>query len=219
MEDEDESDEVPCHFCGAMLLFVGVLCCADSSRMTAGAAAPIETKQQASAKAPAGGTTTPTSTPTPIPTCPPNPNPNYVIAVGTGVAVPGTVDIGSHCDDCTTYLTLPFPYKLYDTIFTGVNVSSNGNLQFDSNITGLNDYINACLPVTDRAYSYTIFAFLGGPIHQCFRSRYFHIYLKLPPIAYSISNSGPAHSPPRAVRPVLRIIMRCASTKASAAST
>ncbi|HKP53613.1 MAG TPA: S-layer homology domain-containing protein [Chloroflexia bacterium] len=143
--------------CGAALLFVGVLCCADNSRMTANAAAPVVTNQEASEKDAGGGTATATAAATA--TCLPNPNPNYVLGTGTGTIVPGTVDIGSHCDDCTTYLTLPFAYQLYDTTFTGVNISSNGNLQFDSNITGINDYLNACLPVTDRPYSYTIFAY------------------------------------------------------------
>ncbi len=75
-----------------------------------------------------------------------------------GVIVPGVTDIGNHGDDVITSVTLPFTYQVYDQSFTTVNVSSNGNLQFNSAITGLNDYINACLPVTDRAYSYTIFA-------------------------------------------------------------
>ncbi len=90
---------------------------------------------------------------------------NYTCATSTGaVIVPGTVDIGNHGDDVITSVTLPFSYQVYDQSFTTVNVSSNGNLQFDSAITGLNDYINACLPVTDRAYSYTVFAFWDDQI-------------------------------------------------------
>ncbi len=89
---------------------------------------------------------------------------NYTYTTGTGVIVPGTVDIGNHGDDVLTSVTLPFPYTVYDLSFTTVNVSSNGNLQFNSAITGLNDYINACLPVIDRAYSYTIYAFWDDQI-------------------------------------------------------
>ena len=28
--------------------------------------------------------------------------------------VSGTTDIGNHCDDCTTLITLPFPYTYYN---------------------------------------------------------------------------------------------------------
>ncbi len=90
---------------------------------------------------------------------------NYTYTASAGATiVPGTVDIGNHGDDVITSVTLPFPYTVYDLSFTTVNVSSNGNLQFNSAITGLNDYINACLPVTDRAYSYTIYAFWDDQI-------------------------------------------------------
>src|SRR4029077_12742081 len=47
-----------------------------------------------------------------------------------GTIVPGTTDIGSHCDDCITTVTLPFPFTLYDQTFNSVNLSSNGNAQF-----------------------------------------------------------------------------------------
>ncbi len=87
----------------------------------------------------------------------------YTASAGATI-VPGTVDIGNHGDDVITSVTLPFAYTVYDQSFTTVNVSSNGNLQFNSAITGLNDYINACLPVTDRAYSYTIYAFWDDQI-------------------------------------------------------
>jgi hypothetical protein len=41
-------------------------------------------------------------------------------------------------------VSLPFPFKLYGRTFTGVNVSSNGNLQFVGNRT--DDYFNTCVP-------------------------------------------------------------------------
>ena len=47
--------------------------------------------------------------------------------------MPGTVDTGNHTDDGTTFISLPFTYQLYDQTYTGVNLSSNGNLQFVSN--------------------------------------------------------------------------------------
>src|SRR5262249_32309103 len=43
--------------------------------------------------------------------CPPS---QYVFTAGTDTIVPGTTDIGSHCDDCDTQIALPFPFQLYD---------------------------------------------------------------------------------------------------------
>jgi hypothetical protein len=79
----------------------------------------------------------------------------YTIAQSTGGAiVPGTTDTGNHCDDCTTPITLPFPYTLYDQTFTQARVSSNGSLQF----VGSNQSFNVtCLP--NAGFGYTIFAF------------------------------------------------------------
>src|SRR5207248_5595916 len=50
---------------------------------------------------------------------------HYVIAQIGGSIVPGTTDIGNHTDDGTTFVSIPFTYTLYDTNYTGVNVSSN----------------------------------------------------------------------------------------------
>src|SRR4029079_7832047 len=47
--------------------------------------------------------------------------------------VPGTEDIGNHCDDCMTTIQLPFTYNFYGQPFNAANVSTNGNLQFTSN--------------------------------------------------------------------------------------
>jgi hypothetical protein len=78
----------------------------------------------------------------------------YAITQSTGAVVPGTVDTGNHCDDCTTLITLPFPFRLYDQTFTQARVSSNGNLQF----VGMNaDFSSTCLP--NSGFNYTIFAF------------------------------------------------------------
>lgn len=59
--------------------------------------------------------------------------------------MPGTTDIGNHCDDCTTTIALPFAYTLYDQTYTSVNLSSNGNAQF---VTNSNAFTNECLPST-----------------------------------------------------------------------
>jgi len=68
--------------------------------------------------------------------------------------VPGTADIGNHCDDCTTPVTLPFPFTFYGQAFTQATVSSNGNVQFASNEAA---YVNTPLP--DSSFNQTIFVF------------------------------------------------------------
>jgi Tol biopolymer transport system component len=67
----------------------------------------------------------------------------YAFTPSNGASiVPGTTDVGNHCDDCVTAIALPFTYQLYDQSFTTAYVSSNGNLQFSST----NGYWNGCLP-------------------------------------------------------------------------
>jgi plastocyanin len=74
----------------------------------------------------------------------------YVISQSTGSIVPGTADVGNHCDDCNTYVPLPFSYRLYDRDFTAAWVSSNGNMQFISNLAAGN---NVCLPFSGLNYA------------------------------------------------------------------
>ena len=62
----------------------------------------------------------------------------------------GDTDIGNHCIDCTTTITLPFSFRLYDRTFTSANVSSNGNLQFVSNDPSPD---NVCLPYAPFEYA------------------------------------------------------------------
>src|SRR4029450_9429306 len=50
----------------------------------------------------------------------------YVITQGTDTIVPDDTNIGSNCDECDTFVPLPFNFQLYDNTYTGVNVSSNG---------------------------------------------------------------------------------------------
>jgi hypothetical protein len=68
----------------------------------------------------------------------------YVISQIGGSIVPGTTDIGNHDDDRVTTIPLPFSYTLYDHSFTTlINLSSNGNAQFTTTDSELN---NQCLP-------------------------------------------------------------------------
>jgi len=68
--------------------------------------------------------------------------------------VPGTTDIGNHCDDCVTTLALPFSFTLYGQSFNAVNLSSNGNAQFTTTDA---TFTNQCLPWTQ--HDYTIFPY------------------------------------------------------------
>ncbi len=93
-------------------------------------------------------TNTPTATLTPRP-C--QPDTNYIVSQTLGATiVPGTDDIGNHCDDCTTTIDLPFPFWFYGQTFTSANVSSNGNVQFGSNDPSPN---NVCLPYAPFNYA------------------------------------------------------------------
>jgi hypothetical protein len=114
-----------------------------------------------------GGTPTPTPTasptPTPTPTASPTPTvtPTATPCVGEytineigGSIVPGTTDIGNHGDDTVTTVALPFPYTLYGTTYTSVNLSSNGNAQFLTTDTA---FTNTCLPWP--THNYTIYPY------------------------------------------------------------
>ncbi len=72
---------------------------------------------------------------------------SYSITASSGASiVPGTEDLGTHCDDCVQGFALPFPVSLYGTEYTWVNLSSNGNAQFT---TGMSLYNNVCQPVVE----------------------------------------------------------------------
>ena len=57
----------------------------------------------------------------------------------------GTTDIGNHTDDGDTFVSLPFAFQLYDQSYNGVNVSSNGRLDFVT-VNEPGGYISSCLP-------------------------------------------------------------------------
>jgi hypothetical protein len=76
---------------------------------------------------------------------------NYSVSSSTGAAIStASTDTGNHCEDCTTAITLPFPYTLYDQTFTSAVVSSNGVLQFSGNSA---DFTDACLPAASFSYA------------------------------------------------------------------
>jgi choice-of-anchor B domain-containing protein len=102
-------------------------------------------------------TATPTRTITPTATatgCVPGQT-GYQYAAATATIIPGVTDVGNHCDDCVTTVSLPFPVMLYDQSFsTSITVSSNGPLQFSSAIS---PFTNACLP--NASHNNTIFGY------------------------------------------------------------
>src|SRR5262249_55654517 len=90
--------------------------------------------------------------------CPPG---EYAITDGTDTIVPGTTDTGNHCDDCSTFVSLPFSFTLYDQTYNGVYVDSNGRLDFVCTAGHTSDWVSQCLPATDAVvcpYTYTVFA-------------------------------------------------------------
>jgi hypothetical protein len=105
---------------------------------------------------------TPTGTPgTPTPTPTPTPPPGgcqYTIAGGTDTIVPGDIDIGNNTDDGDTFVALPFPFAFCGQEFNGVNVNSNGRLDFVC-VNEPNGFNTACLPPPPNQcpFDYTIF--------------------------------------------------------------
>ena len=74
------------------------------------------------------GTTGGGGTPSPTPTGTPAGCTTYTTSTGQGAITPGDTDTGSHCDDCATSITFPFPVSVYGQTFNSANVSSNGSL-------------------------------------------------------------------------------------------
>jgi hypothetical protein len=88
--------------------------------------------------------------------------PQCVITQGTDTFERANTNIGSNCDECDTFIPLPFNFQLYGSTYTGVNVSDNGRLDFvNANEPG--GYLTGCLPTpvnrfTGLPYDNTIFA-------------------------------------------------------------
>jgi Dockerin type I domain len=69
----------------------------------------------------------------------------YSSSVAIATPVPGTTDVGNHCDDCGTTIALPFSYTLYDQTFTTVDAGANGHLTFG---TASETFSITCLPTS-----------------------------------------------------------------------
>jgi hypothetical protein len=106
-------------------------------------------------------TGSPSATPTATATATPTGTPGgcqYTFTTGTDQIVPGTTDTGLHTDDGDMFVSLPFSFELYDQTYNGVNVNSNGRLDFVC-INEPNGYLSTCLPAPPNVcpFDYTIF--------------------------------------------------------------
>src|SRR6266545_2102639 len=118
------------------------------------------------------------------------PHGDYEVSTETGQSlIPGTVDIGNHCDDCVTSVELPFPVTFYGRTYTTAEISSDGNVQF---VTDSAQWLNTCpLPgfelgrsvsvlwddlLTDQAGTGIFTAVLGSPPNQQFVIEWRTIY-------------------------------------------
>ncbi len=66
------------------------------------------------------------------------------------IMVLGSSDTGNHTDDGSTLVALPFSYQLYDSVFSNVNVGSNGHLTFG---TVNNAFNPGCIPLATATYA------------------------------------------------------------------
>jgi hypothetical protein len=89
------------------------------------------------------GTPSPTPTASPTPTC----QVNYTTTTSTGVITPGGTDIGNHCDDCTTDVTVPFPVSMYGgPPVTDIALGSDGDVHIPGPYNKLFWWMG-CIPV------------------------------------------------------------------------
>jgi hypothetical protein len=108
-----------------------------------------------------GPTPTPSPTGTPSPTPTPTATPSvcqYTVTTDTCTIVPGDTNTGNNTDDGDTFISLPFPFQLYDQTYNGVNVNSNGRLDFVT-VNEPGGFASACLPAPPNIgpFDYTIF--------------------------------------------------------------
>jgi hypothetical protein len=94
----------------------------------------------------------PAAPPPPVPPPPPPQPPplsgDYTTSIELGrPIIPGSADIGLHCDDCWREIAFPFSVSIYGQTFTSANVNSNGVINF----SGPNlSYLNTCLPASNQ---------------------------------------------------------------------
>jgi hypothetical protein len=97
--------------------------------------------------------------------------PSYTFAVAGRNFVPAVDDIGNHCDNCSTVITLPFPITLYDQTYTAATAGSNGHLTFGAAYDGFRYHLFA---VREHDGHVRHGSLLGPPMHH--RMRYHCMY-------------------------------------------
>ena len=108
--------------------------------------------------------------------CPPQ---GYTTATTTGNITAGGTDIGNHCDDCNTNITLPFPVNIYGAPVSVATVGSNGDIQLTASPSEKLFYVlDQCVPVDPDPSSHgpflnTLFPFYAdlrtdvNPLQTC----------------------------------------------------
>jgi hypothetical protein len=83
---------------------------------------------------------------------------SYEFTTGADTIVPGDTNIGNATDDGDTFVSLPFSFQLYDQVFNGVNLSSNGRADFVT-VNEPGGFLSSCLPAPPNIgpFDYTIF--------------------------------------------------------------
>ena len=79
--------------------------------------------------------------------------PSYTLTLAGRKFVSAVDDIGNHCDDCGTLISLPFPVTLYDQTFTAATAGSNGHLTFG---TSYNGSAITCSPFGNSSATYVL---------------------------------------------------------------
>jgi plastocyanin len=72
--------------------------------------------------------------------------------------VPGTTDVGNHCDDCATLVNFPFPVSVYGDSYTSGYVSDKGSLPL---LTSNGGASSGCLPLPINGFDRSLIAYQG----------------------------------------------------------
>src|SRR5262245_15720051 len=85
---------------------------------------------------------------------------NYTTTTQTGQSIiPGTNDVGNHCDDCATLVNFPFPVSVYGDTYTSAYVTDNGSVQFLTSNGGAP--VVACTPLAINGFDRALIPYLG----------------------------------------------------------
>src|SRR6476659_11409 len=84
---------------------------------------------------------------------------SYATTTQTGQAiVPGTTDVGNHCDDCSTLVNFPFPVSVYGQAYTSGWVTDNGSLQL---LTSNGGFSTGCSQLPINGFDRSLIPYQG----------------------------------------------------------